>query len=207
MELEALDGGAAATSDPAALDDSPRDTLQTLLVAAGRGDASAFAELYDSVAPRVYGLVLRVLRDVHQSEEVTQEVLLQVWETSSRFDPARGSAMSWIMTTAHRRAVDRVRSAESSRRRDTVDAERSRREPFDQTAETAQASLEATRVRAAVATLSRPQRQALELAYFGGLTHTEVSRLLEIPLGTAKSRIRDGLRRLSAGLTPATVPA
>ncbi|MEP6815117.1 MAG: ECF RNA polymerase sigma factor SigK [Marmoricola sp.] len=181
----------------------PLATLQTQLRAASRGDESAFADLYESVAPRVYGLVLRILRDVHQSEEVTQEVFLQLWETSNRFDPTRGSALSWIMTIAHRRAVDRVRATEAGRRRDTSEADRTLKTPFDQTAETAHASLEATMVRVALATLSPTQRQALELAYFGGHTRTEVSRLLQIPLGTAKTRIRDGLIRLRDCLAPA----
>ncbi len=174
----------------------PIDTLAAQLVATGRGDQEAFAELYDVVAPRVYGLVLRVLSDQHLSQEVTQEVFLQLWETSDRFDPDRGSARSWILTMAHRRAVDCVRSSEARRRRDTVDAERSRRVAFDQTAEAAHASLEARALRVALATLCDTQRQALELAYFGGHTHTEVARLLQLPLGTAKTRIRDGLIQL-----------
>ena len=174
----------------------PLDSLAAQLVASSRGDESAFAALYDALVPRVYGLVLRVLNDQHQAQEVTQEVFLQLWETSSRFDPERGSACSWIMTIAHRRAVDCVRSSVAARRRDTVDAELGSKALFDQTAEAAHASLDAQRLRAAVTTLSETQRQALELAYFGGRTHTEVSQLLQLPLGTAKTRIRDGLIRL-----------
>ena len=186
----------------------PIDTLAAQLVASSRGDESAFAMLYEVVAPRVYGLVLRVLTDQHLSQEVTQEVFLQLWETSGRFDPDRGSARSWIMTLAHRRAVDCVRSSEARRRRDTVDADRSRSAPFDQTAEAAHASLEAQALRAALATLSDTQRQALELAYFGGHTHTEVARLLQLPLGTAKTRIRDGLIQLRDIMpTPAAAAA
>jgi RNA polymerase sigma-70 factor (ECF subfamily) len=198
--------GPIAASDPAVAGEITRDTLQTQLSAASRGDESAFAAVYDSAAPRVYGLVHRILRDVHQSEEVTQEVFLQVWETSQRFDPTRGSALSWIMTLAHRRAVDRVRSSEAQRRRDLRDAERSFRAPFDQTAEGADASMEATRVREALAELSTTQRRALELAYFAGHTHAEVSQLLQIPLGTAKTRIRDGLIRLRDSLDLVTFP-
>jgi len=193
--------GAAGAADPLA-------NLAGQLVASSRGDESAFAELYDLVAPRVYGLVLRVLNDPHLSQEVTQEIFLQLWETSGRFDPDRGSARSWILTMAHRRAVDCVRSSEARRRRDHMDAERSRMAPFDQTAEEAHASLDAQTLRAALATLSHTQQQALELAYFGGHTHTEVSRLLQLPLGTAKTRIRDGLIQLrdimpSVAATPA----
>ena len=209
MEPEQLEADSLATRDSAAGGEVPHDNLGALLRAAGRGDESAFAALYDCAAPRVYGLVLRTLRDVHQSEEVTQEVFLTLWETSRSFDHARGSALSWIMTMAHRRAVDRVRSSEAQRRRDVGDAERSRRDPFDQTAETAHAALEATEARSALAsalaTLSPTQRQALELAYFGGHTHLEVSKLLQIPLGTAKTRIRDGLIRLRDSLATVTL--
>jgi RNA polymerase sigma-70 factor (ECF subfamily) len=208
MEPAPLENGLAAAPDPVASSELPHDTLQIHLVTASSGDQSAFAALYDSVAPRVYGLVVRILRDVHQSEEVTQEVFLQLWETSHRFDPTRGSAISWVMTMAHRRAVDRVRSTQAQRRRDVSDAERNLSTPFDQTAEAAHASLEGARVRSALATLTPTQRQALELAYFGGHTHLEVSRHLQIPLGTAKTRIRDGLIQLRDYLRPiATEPA
>lgn len=176
--------------------------LEAQLVAASHGDAVAYEDLYERVAPRVYGLVLRILRDVHQSEEVTQEVFLEVWQTSARFDPDRGSALAWVITLAHRRAVDRVRSTEAWRRRDATDAALGRTIPVDQTVEGAHASLEAQTVRAALATLSPCQRQAVELAYFGGHTYNEVSRLLQVPLGTAKSRIRDGLIRLREVLAP-----
>ncbi len=178
------------------------DPLAEQLVRSGGGDTSAFAELYEGVAPRVYGLVLRVIGDVHQSEEVSQEVFLQIWQTCDRFDPARGSALSWVMTIAHRRAVDRVRSSEASRRRDQAEVELGRPAPFDQTTATAEASHEAQRVRKAMAALSPAQRQALELAYFGGHTHREISQLLQVPLGTAKTRIRDGLIRLRDLLVP-----
>jgi RNA polymerase sigma-70 factor (ECF subfamily) len=178
------------------------DTLSAQLVASGRGDQDAFARLYDDLVPRIYGLLLRILGDAHQSEEVTQEVLLQVWQNSNRFDPQRGSALSWVMTMAHRRAVDRVRSSEAWRRRDHADAALNHQSRTDLTAEAAHASLEAGRVRAGLATLSLVQRRALELAYYGGHTHKEVARLLEVPLGTAKTRIRDGLIQLRDVMAP-----
>ena len=170
--------------------------LADLLRRSSRGDEVAFAALYDATARRLFGLVLRVVRDHAMSEEVTQEVYLDVWRQCSRFDPERGSAMSWLMTIAHRTAVDRVRSSEASRRRDDVHATTNRDVEFDTTAESAQASLEAQRVRRALNTLTDAQRSAVELAYLGGYTHTEVARLLDLPLGTAKTRIRDGLIRL-----------
>ena len=129
--------------------------------------------MYDATAARVHGLVLRVIRDPAQAEEVTQETFLEAWRTASRFDPDRGSALSWLLTLAHRRAVDRVRSAEA-----------------------AATKIEAQRVRQAMGTLTDVQREALELAYFGGYTHTEVATMLDLPVGTAKTRIRDGLIRL-----------
>ncbi len=200
---KSLHGSGQQDSPPAgATGHRPLHTLEAQLVAVGRGDKSAFADLYETVAPRVYGLVLRILRDAHQSEEVTQEVLLQLWELSNRFDPHRGSAHAWVMTMAHRRAVDRVRSTEAWRRRDIVDAQRTLKTSFDQTSEEALTCLEAEAVRTALASLSAIQRQAVELAYFGGHTHREVSRLLQLPLGTAKTRIRDGLSRLRDVLSP-----
>ncbi|MBO9520051.1 MAG: ECF RNA polymerase sigma factor SigK [Nocardioidaceae bacterium] len=170
--------------------------LGELLRRCARGDEQSFARLYDQTSARVFGLVLRVVRDRAQAEEVTQEVFLQVWRTSGRYDPDLGSALSWLMTLAHRRAVDRVRAAEAATRQDTTYHLRSQQVPHDVTVETAEASLEARRVRDALGQLTEVQREALELAYFGGYTHTEVATLLDLPVGTAKTRIRDGLIRL-----------
>jgi RNA polymerase sigma-70 factor (ECF subfamily) len=144
----------------------------------------------------VHGLVLRVVRNPALAEEVTQEVFLEVWRTASRFDRGRGSALSWLLTMAHRRAVDRVRSAEAASRNETTYHRRNPAVDYDETAEAAAASLEARRVRAALDALTAVQREALELAYFGGYTHTEVATMLDLPVGTAKTRIRDGLIRM-----------
>jgi RNA polymerase sigma-70 factor (ECF subfamily) len=170
--------------------------LAVLLRRSAAGDEGAFAELYDATAPRVFGLVRRVVRDPAQSEEVTQEVFLDVWRSSGRFDPARGSALSWILTIAHRKAVDRVRSAEAARGRDERYGATSGEVAHDSTAEEATMRLDAERVRRALSKLTDAQRKALELAYLSGHTHTEVAALLHLPLGTAKTRIRDGLIRL-----------
>jgi len=170
--------------------------LAALLKRAGRGDKGAFAELYDATSARVYGLAVRVVRDPAQAEEVAQEAYLELWRSSARFDPDRGSAISWILTIVHRKAVDRVRSAEASSRRDTSYHQQNQAVEHDATAEAAHASLEAHRVRGALTSLTDVQREALELAYFGGYTHTEVATMLDLPLGTAKTRIRDGLIRL-----------
>ena len=198
-DMPAASPGASASGEAAAstAGSSTRGAdLADLLRRSSRGDEAAFAALYDSTAARLFGLVLRIVRDHAMSEEVTQEVYLDVWRQSARFDPDRGSPMSWLMTIAHRTAVDRVRASEASRRRDDAHAATSQDVEFDTTAEAAQASLEAQRVRRALTTLTDAQRSAVELAYLGGYTHTEVARLLDLPLGTAKTRIRDGLIRL-----------
>ena len=170
--------------------------LSELLRASARGDERAFAELYDATSRRLYGLVVRVVRDPAQAEEVAQEAFLEIWRTSARFDPARGSAMSWMMTIAHRKAVDRVRSAEAASRRDQTYEAATQERAYDITAEEVERSLESQRVRNALESLTETQRGAVQLAYFGGYTHNEVAALLGIPLGTAKTRIRDGLIRL-----------
>lgn len=174
--------------------------LAGLLKRAGRGDEAAFAEWYDATSRRAFGLAVRVLRDRAQAEEVTQESYLECWRHAARFDATRGSALSWLLTIVHRKAVDRVRSAEAASRRDTA-YERSHQEvSHDETAEEATGSIEATRVRAALRDLTTKQREAVELAFFGGYTHTEVATMLDLPVGTAKTRIRDGLIRLRDAL-------
>ncbi|CAN5149077.1 ECF RNA polymerase sigma factor SigK [soil metagenome] len=172
------------------------ERLADLLRRSSRGDQVAFSELYDATQARVYGLAVRVVRDPAQAEEVTQEAFLEVWRTASRFDADKGSAISWLMTICHRKSVDRVRSAEASTRRDTSYHQHNHTIDIDTTADAAQASLEAQRVRSALSSLTEVQREALELAYFGGYTHTEVAGILNLPVGTAKTRIRDGLIRL-----------
>ncbi len=174
--------------------------LAELLKRAARGDEKAFAEWYDATAARAFGLAVRVLRDRAQAEEVTQESYLDCWRHAARFDPAKGSAMSWLLTIVHRKAVDRVRASEASFRRDAAYGLRDAGVAHDETAESATASIEAHRVRAALADLTRKQREAVELAFLGGYTHTEVATMLDLPVGTAKTRIRDGLIRLRDAL-------
>jgi RNA polymerase sigma-70 factor, ECF subfamily len=188
------EGGSASTAQVSV--PSLNTELAELLKACSRGDEAAFATLYDATAARLFGLVLRTVRDRAQAEEVTQDAYLHIWQTSSRFDPDRGSALSWLMTIGHRKAVDRVRSAEATRRRDTAYEARDHAAPFDQTVEEAHRNLDAQRVHRALGTLTETQRGALELAYFGGYTHREVAAMLDLPLGTAKTRIRDALIRL-----------
>ena len=170
--------------------------LDQTLTAVGRGDLDAFAALYDVMSPRVYGTALKVLREPIHAEEVVQEVFLQVWTEAGRYEAARGRARSWVMTLAHRRAVDRVRSSQAGRRREATYFRELVTDPRDDTQAVVQAGADAELVRSALATLSSPQRQAIELAYFGGHTHREVAGLMQAPLGTTKTRIRDGLLRL-----------
>ena len=171
------------------------DPLSAWMYAAGRGDQSAFAQLYDELAPNVHGIVTRVVRDPAQSEEVTQEVFVEAWRLAARFDKSRGSVRSWMATIAHRRAVDRVRSEQASRDRDRRDVDRSLlvAAPADEAVEH---DLEHQRVRRALDVLTELRRQAVELAYYGGHTAREVSALLDVAEGTVKTRIRDGLIRL-----------
>ena len=172
-------------------------TLEDLLSEVAKGDQQAFATLYDRVGGSVYGLVRRVLRDPAHSEEVTQEVLLDVWRMASRFERGRGSANGWIMTMAHRRAVDRVRSEQASRNRnDRAAVLEAAEQPFDVVVEDVEIRLEQQQVRQALGVLTDLQREAIELAYYGGYTYREVAELLDTPLGTVKTRLRDGLIRL-----------
>ncbi|WP_255467008.1 MULTISPECIES: ECF RNA polymerase sigma factor SigK [Aeromicrobium] len=177
-------------------DTSPPEALAPLLKRCGLGDEYAFADLYDQVSPRIFGLVKRIIRDPAQSEEVTQEAFLEIWRQAARFDLARGSALAWMMTIAHRRAVDRVRSVEATSTRDVEYGHRHQAVEYDSTSEVVQSRMDAQRVRKAMGSLTDTQRQAIELAYFRGCTHTEVATMLGVPLGTAKSRVRDGLIRL-----------
>jgi len=179
------------------------DPLGALLQRAGRGDESAFRELYDDLAPMLHGIVLKVVRDPAQSEEVTQEAFVELWRLAPRYDAARGSVRSWAATLAHRRAIDRVRSEQASRDRTEREAQK-RPIQSDDVAEEVVANIDGTRVRKALARLTDIQRQAVELAYFGGHTYREVAVLLDVAEGTIKTRIRDGMIRLRDELEVAT---
>jgi RNA polymerase sigma-70 factor (ECF subfamily) len=167
-----------------------------LLSRVADGDQEAFGELYDQLAPRVLGLVRRILVDFAQSEEVTQEVFLEIWQNASRYDSNKGGAVTWILTMAHRRAVDRVRASQSSRTRDTRIGIRDLPTDYDQVAESVEITVEHERVEKALSRLTELQRQAITLAYYGGFSHSEVAEQLSIPIGTVKTRLRDGMIRL-----------
>ncbi len=168
--------------------------LNDLLIHVARGDQDAFEQLYDRLAGPAYGVIRRVLRDPSQSEEVTQEVLLEVWRTAARFDPAMGGAATWVMTIAHRRAIDRVRSsvAAAEREQKTAPVNQLR----DEVAEAVEASLDRERVRRCLDGLTEVQRESITLAYYGGYSYRQVAELLSVTLGAIKTRIRDGLIRM-----------
>jgi RNA polymerase sigma-70 factor (ECF subfamily) len=170
--------------------------LDELLTLAGRGDQAAFEAVYDRVAAPVFGMIRRVLRDPAQSEEVAQETLLEVWRSAARFDPARGSAVTWVMTIAHRRAVDRVRSETAAAEREARAASAAAAVPVDEVAEAVESSLEAERVSRCLDGLTELQRESITLAYYAGYTYPQVASALGVALGTVKTRIRDGLKRL-----------
>ncbi|MCS0634857.1 sigma-70 family RNA polymerase sigma factor [Streptomyces sp. LP05-1] len=184
--------------DPVRLDGPGRGgpDLPEVMARVADGDQDAFTTVYDAVSGPVFGLVLKVLRDPAQSEEVAQEVLVEVWRTAARYRPELGSVTTWVMTMAHRRAVDRVRSEQAAAERERRTARRSHTPAYDQVSEEVTVRLESEQVRRCLRTLTELQRQAVTLAYYRGYTYREVAAALSAPLGTVKTRLRDGLIRL-----------
>lgn len=178
----------------------PGADLAVLVQRSGRGDDAAFAALYDATASTVYGLAVRVTRSPEIAAEVVQEAYLMAWQQSARFDPARGTVVAWLCTLAHRRAVDRVRQVDRERSRDQTYEDRRGRTPVDQTWQEVEQTMDTHEVRAGLGALTALQREAVALAYYQGFTYQEVAQRLDIPLGTAKARIRDGLRNLRSAL-------
>jgi RNA polymerase sigma-70 factor (ECF subfamily) len=171
-----------------------KDDLDRLLAAAAHGEHGAFDLVYEQLSGPIYSVIRTVVRDPGQAEEVAQEVLLEIWRTSLRYDPDRGSAAAWALTIARRRAIDRVRSSAAASARERQTAMDS--VPWDQISETVDAISDRERLRRCLDGLSDLQRQAIMLAFYGGHTYVEVASMLGVPVGTAKARIRDALIRL-----------
>jgi RNA polymerase sigma-70 factor (ECF subfamily) len=177
-----------------------RPDPEALMARVVTGDEDAFAELYTVLAPSVLGIVTRVLRSRAMSEEVTQEVLVEIWRKASQFSEVRGSVMTWALTIAHRRAIDRVRSEQASVDREERAERLDPRRSFDEVSEAILATVDRERVRRALDELTVLQRESILLAYYQGLTYREVSGVLHVPLATIKTRMRDGLIRLRDAL-------
>ena len=167
-----------------------------LLESVRAGDKVAFAELYDVLAPQILGLTTHILRDRAQAEEVTQEVFVEVWLSAHTFDPHRGSAKSWVLRLAKSRAIDRLRSWRSSQARDTDDFNSQLTRWVAAAEDEAQQRLESEELQELIDSIGEPHRSALMLAYFGELTHQEIADATGVALGTAKTRVRDGLQKL-----------
>ena len=187
-------------------DDLKEASDASLVVAIGRWDHDALAEAFRRHSGAVFALARRLLNEHSRAEEVVQEVFLRLWNAPERFDPGRGSLRSYLLAHAHGRAVDAVRSETSRRRREEIQAQRATVAAYDLQREVSDVIV-AEHVRDAVAGLSPGERQAIELAYFGGHTYREVALLLDEPEGTVKTRIRSGMVRLrqrltTEGLTP-----
>ena len=174
---------------------SPQVEPTELLVRVQRGDRAAFSDLYDALSPMVFGAVKRVLRDPSMSEEVTQEVFVEIWKTADRFDASRAKASTWAITMARRRAVDRVRHEQSQRNRIEALGAQAPEESVGPEA-TVVSALDAERVDRALAQLPDDQREVIRLAFLDGLAHQAIADRLDLPLGTVKGRARGGLKRL-----------
>lgn len=185
---------------------SPRDErenlLAGLLLQTAAGDQEAFSEFYRRTSRQVTALVLRVVIDRELGEEVVQEVFLVVWQDAGKYRQTLGTPTAWLMTIAHRRAVDTVRSNQSSRNRDDRWA-RTASLTYDGVLQSVTDKMDARMLVASLSCLSALQRESIVLAYFGCLTYREIADRLSVPLPTIKSRIRDGVQRLRAHLDPA----
>ncbi|KAD3515061.1 sigma-70 family RNA polymerase sigma factor [Arthrobacter yangruifuii] len=194
------DSGSGPAESSEAVHEDPAAGLAELVRRSGNGDEAGFAALYDATAAKVYGVALRVVRSPEIAAEVVQEVYLMAWQQSARFDTTRGSVLGWLCTLAHRRAVDRVRQVARERDREQNYEDQRSGTPVDQTWQEVEQGMKTNEVRTGLGALTPLQREAVAMAYYQGFTYQEVAARLEIPLGTAKARIRDGLNRLRSAL-------
>jgi RNA polymerase sigma-70 factor (ECF subfamily) len=192
-----------SSTDPIPLRPEPRE-INAMLASVASGDRAAFGLLYNLIISPVFGLIRRIVRDGAISEEVTQDVMIEVWKTAPRYDQTQGSGLSWILMIARRRAIDRVRSEQASRNRMARIAPGQLERERDEVAEAAIRDSDRSTVASALGNLSQLQREAIELAYYDGLTQNQIANRLGVPLGTIKTRIRDGMLRLQETLRPAT---
>ena len=197
MLVESLPSSARVRQDDLALRRLTHLSDEALVALVARGDESALGELYDRVWRVAYGIAYRVLRDDRLAEDAVQEGFLAAWRSAAAFRADRAKASTWIVTLVHRRAVDIVRR-EERRRAEPLESE-SRPDPVDQTGSAEDAAwlgFERDRVQAALRALPDTQREAIELAYYGGYSQSELAERLGVPLGTIKSRMFAGLARL-----------
>lgn len=170
--------------------------LNALLPLVAQGDQRAFERFYTLTSSRAFGLVVRLVRDRPQAEEVLQEVFLEVWKASPQYSPQRGSAFGWLMTITHRKSVDRIRASQASRDRDLRIGIRDYEDEIESVEHEVEVTLESERVAIALGRLTELQQQAVKLSYFQGLTNGEIAAKLHVPVGTVKTRLRDGMIRL-----------
>jgi RNA polymerase sigma-70 factor (ECF subfamily) len=174
--------------------------LDGLLKSVGLADREAFASLYDATSSRVFGLTRTVLRNDSLAQEVTQDVFLEVWQRAGRFDSSKGSALSWVMTLAHSRAVDKVRHHQAVHLRDHRHAVISYQPDVDVVLQDVLAGQDRQQLHDAMGSITARQHEAISLTFFAGHTYRGASLMLGVPLSTIKTRIRDGLINLRTAL-------
>jgi RNA polymerase sigma-70 factor (ECF subfamily) len=178
--------------------------LGVLVASIAAGDQAAMAALYDQTNRVVYGLALRILRDPGAAEEATLDVYMQVWRKAATYDISRGNPSAWLLCMARTRALDRLRSSASARNSETAleDSPIERAIATDNPEASTLATERQRIVRAALERLSPEQREVIDVAYFSGLSHSEIAAKLNLPLGTVKTRIRLGMEKLREYLAP-----
>lgn len=174
--------------------------LEALMERIAGGEQDAFGDLYDAISGHLFAVILKVLRNQALSEEVLQDVCVQIWQNAGSYEAGRGRVITWCLTLAHRRAVDRVRAVRASQERDLAQGVKEYQESYDDVEDTVAVRLESERVNRAMEDLGTGQATVIKLAYYGGYTQQEIARIMDLPLGTVKTRIRDGMNRLRTAL-------